>query len=331
MKGIPLKNGGLGVLFTAFFAGSGILLTQFPVFEHIGALASSILLAIIYRQAFGYPDQLRSGIQFSTKKLLRVAIILYGLKLNLDVVFNEGLGLLVRGAGTILFAIVVTMLLAKWLKANRTISMLLAVGTGVCGAAAIAAVSPILKSEEEDTALSIGIIALIGTVFGITYTIIEPLLPIGVEDYGVWSGLSLHEIAHVALAAAPAGESALAMALLAKLGRVLLLIPLCFILVYWMRHKHKGNQNETKVAFPWFLIGFILMSFLGSYVFGKSIPMPENVLTSVSSITTFLLAMAMSGLGLNVDLKSIGSKTLRPLLAMLITSILLSILTIFLL
>ncbi len=325
------RNWALGVLFTAIFAGVGLLLTQFPVFQHIGALASSILLAILYRQVFGYPDKLRSGVQFSTKKLLRVAIILFGLKLNLDVVFNEGLGLLLRGAGTIVVALAVTMLLAKWFKANRTISMLLAVGTGVCGAAAIAAVSPILKSEEEDTALSVGIIALVGTIFGISFTLIGPLLPITAEAYGIWSGLSLHEIAHVALAADPAGEDALAMALLAKLGRVLLLIPLCFILVYWMRRKNRENHTETNVSFPWFLLGFIVMSFLGSYVFGESIPLPENVLTSVSHITTFLLAMAMSGLGLNVDLKSIGTKTLRPLLAMLITSVLLSIVTYFML
>ncbi|KGX88313.1 YeiH family protein [Pontibacillus marinus] len=320
-----------GVLFTAVFAALGLLLIQLPVFQHIGALASSILLAILYRQLFGYPNQLRTGIQFSTKKLLRVAIILFGLKLNLDVVFNEGLGLLVRGAGTIIFALIVTMLLAKWFKGDKTISMLLAVGTGVCGAAAIAAVSPIIKSEEEDTALSVGIIALVGTIFGIAYTLIGPLLPISAESYGIWSGLSLHEIAHVALAAAPAGEDALAMALLAKLGRVLLLIPLCFILVYWMQRKNKDQNAETNVSFPWFLLGFIIMSFLGSYVFGHSIPLPDNSLTIVSHITTFLLAMAMSGLGLNVDLKSIGTKTLRPLLAMFITSVLLSIVTYFML
>ncbi|QHE53927.1 YeiH family protein [Pontibacillus sp. HMF3514] len=320
-----------GVLFTAVFAALGLLLIQLPIFQHIGALATSILLAILYRQLFGYPNQLRTGIQFSTKKLLRVAIILFGLKLNLDVVFNEGLGLLIRGACTIIFALIVTMLLAKWFKGNKTISMLLAVGTGVCGAAAIAAVSPIIKSEEEDTALSVGIIALVGTIFGISYTLIGPLLPISAEAYGIWSGLSLHEIAHVALAAAPAGEDALAMALLAKLGRVLLLIPLCFILVYWMQRKNKDQNAETNVSFPWFLLGFIIMSFLGSYVFGHSITLPENSLTIVSQITTFLLAMAMSGLGLNVDLKSIGTKTLRPLLAMFITSVLLSIVTYFML
>ncbi|KGP92535.1 membrane protein [Pontibacillus chungwhensis BH030062] len=316
--------GGIG--FTFILAAMGILLAELPGFQYIGALATSILLAIVFRQAFGYPTALQPGLQFSTKKLLRVAIILFGLKLNIDVVLNEGLGLLAKGAGTIIVAIVVTMVLSRWLKANWMISMLLAVGTGVCGAAAIAAVSPILKSKEEDTALSVGIIALVGTVFGIAYTIVGPFLPITPEQYGIWSGLSLHEIAHVALAAEPAGEDSLGMALLAKLGRVLLLIPLSFILVFWMRRKHH-DDTQAQVNFPWFLIGFIIMSVVGTYVLGEVIPTSDSFLTGVSNITTFLLAMAMSGLGLNVSIASIKSKAMRPLVAMLITSVLLSFMT----
>ncbi|GGD01287.1 YeiH family protein [Pontibacillus salipaludis] len=318
--------GGIG--FTFILATICVLLAGLPGFQYIGALATSILLAIVFRQAFGYPTAIHSGLQFSTKKLLRVAIILFGLKLNIDVVLNEGLGLLAKGAGTIIFAIVVTMVLSRWLKANWMIAMLLAVGTGVCGAAAIAAVSPILKSKEEDTALSVGIIALVGTVFGIAYTIVGPFLPITAEQYGIWSGLSLHEIAHVALAAEPAGEDALGMALLAKLGRVLLLIPLSFILVFWMRQK-RHDETQAQVSFPWFLIGFIIMSVVGTYVLGDVIPTSDAFLTGVSNVTTFLLAMAMSGLGLNVSMASIKSKAMRPLAAMLITSVLLSFMTYF--
>ncbi|KGP73771.1 YeiH family protein [Pontibacillus yanchengensis] len=319
-----------GVLLTFLFASAGLLLAQLPGFQHIGALASSILLAVAYRHFFGYPMKLQHGIDFSTKKLLKLAIILFGLKLNLDVVFQEGLGLLARGALTIVFSIIITLLLARWLKANWTISFLLAVGTGVCGAAAIAAVSPIIKSKDEDTALSVGIIALIGTLFGVGYTLAEPYLPISSEQYGIWTGLSLHEIAHVALAAAPAGDDALAIAFLAKLGRVLLLIPLSFLLVVWMRRK-KQEDTQTTIAFPWFLLGFMAMSFVGSYMIGEWIPAFPGVLEAVSFITTLLLSMAMSGLGLNVDIRKVRTVTLKPLVAMLITSILLSVLTFFLL
>lgn len=138
--------------------------------------------------------------------------------------------------------------LAKVIKADGTISLLAGVGTGVCGAAAIAAVAPIVKAKDEDTAISIGMIALIGTIFSIIYTMIRPILPYSDLDYGIWSGISLHELAHVALAATPAGQDALAIALLAKLGRVFLLIPLCFILIYFMKRKNKSKEKSSSTV-----------------------------------------------------------------------------------
>lgn len=319
-----------GVSFTFFIALLGYILAMVPGFDHVGQLACAIIIAIIYRQFFGYPEAIRAGIGFSSKRLLRAAIILYGLKLNIDVILNDGLGLLVRDAGVILFAILLTVWLAKVFKANKTISLLLGVGTGVCGAAAIAAVAPIVKSKDEDTAIGVGIIALMGTIFAIGYTILRPFLPISPIEYGVWSGSSLHEVAHVALAAAPGGEDALAIALLAKLGRVFLLIPLCFIFIYIMKRKNKDSeQPDAKIEFPWFLVGFIILSILGSYVFGHSIPVSDGVMNVVFNITTWLLTAAMVGLGLNVSLRDLRTKALKPLIAMTITSVCLSVIVYF--
>ncbi|PKR84154.1 YeiH family protein [Heyndrickxia camelliae] len=317
-----------GVVFTFFIALLGFFLAKVPGFDHIGQLACSIIIAIIYRQFFGYPELIRKGITFSSKRLLRVAIILYGLKLNIDVVVHDGLGLLLRDACVIAFAILLTMWLAKLLKAEKMISLLLGVGTGVCGAAAIAAVAPIVKSKDEDTAISVGIIALVGTIFAIVYTILRPFLPLSPDKYGAWAGTSLHEIAQVALAAAPGGQDALAIGLLAKLGRVFLLVPLCFIFMYWMNRKSKGEgRNDAKIEFPWFLVGFIILSILGSYVFGHSISVSAGVMNGVSIATTWLLTAAMVGLGLNVSLKDLRTKALKPLIAMVITSIVLSVVT----
>ncbi|ASN03523.1 YeiH family protein [Virgibacillus necropolis] len=317
-----------GVAFTFLIALLGYLLALVPGFNQIGQLACAIIIAVLYRQLFGYPEVIRSGIAFSSKRLLRAAIILYGLKLNIDTVFQDGLGLLVRDALVIAFAILLTIWLARVLKADKTISLLLGVGTGICGAAAIAAVAPIVKAKDEDTAIGVGIIALMGTVFAIGYTIIGPLLPISSIDYGIWTGSSIHEVAQVALAAAPAGDDALAIALLAKLGRVFLLIPVCFIFIYIVKRKNKSSeQPDAKIEFPWFLLGFILLSVLGSYVFGNSIPVSDNVMNIVFSITNWLLTAAMVGLGLNVSLRDLRTKALKPLIAMTIVSLCLSILT----
>ncbi|MBM7645627.1 putative integral membrane protein (TIGR00698 family) [Scopulibacillus daqui] len=312
-----------GVGFTFVIALIGFFLAKIPGFSMVGPMACSIVIAVIYRQIFGYPESLRNGITFSSKKLLRYAIVLFGLKLNVDTILHHGLGLLQRDVFAVVFAIVATVLLAKLFKADMSLSFLLGVGTGVCGASAIAAVSPIVKAKEEDTAIGAGIIALMGTIFAIAYTILRPYLPLSAIEYGIWSGSSLHEIAHVALAGAPAGQNALAIALLAKLGRVFLLVPLCLVLVWWMNRKGKEKGGE-KIEFPYFLIGFVAMSLFGSYVLGQYIPVTKGFMDGVSSLTSFILTMAMVGLGLNVSFKALKSKAFRPLLAMTITSVLLS-------
>lgn len=312
-----------GVLFTLLIALSGYLLAQLPGFDYIGQMACAIIIAVFYRQAFGYPTIIRSGIAFSSKHLLRTAIILYGLKLNIEVVFSDGIGLLLRDAGVILFAIIGTILLAKLFKADKNISLLLGVGTGICGAAAIAAIAPIIKAKDDDTAIGVGIIALMGTIFAVSYTVLRPFLPIGDIEYGIWAGTSLHEVAHVALAGAPSGEDGLAMALLAKLGRVFLLIPVCFVFIFLM--KRKSQESTSKIEFPWFLLGFIAMSLLGSYVIGPAIAVPAYLMESVSVLTTWLLTAAMVGLGLNVSLKDLRERAMLPLAAMTIVSIILSV------
>ncbi|WP_435053917.1 YeiH family protein [Peribacillus frigoritolerans] len=318
-------NGSLisGIGFTLIIAVLGFILAALPGLNHIGPLACAILLAVVYRQVFGYPQKLRTGIQFSSKILLRFAIILYGLKLNMIVIFHQGFPLLLRGTITIIFSIAVLMIIAKWLKADFNLSLLLSVGTGICGAAAIAAVSPIIKAKDEDTAMGVGIIALVGTVFSIIYTLIYPFLSIGPINYGNWVGISLHEIGHVALAAAPAGQDALAHALLAKLTRVFLLIPVCFILMLWMKKKGK-MEGEARFEFPWFLIGFIVMSFVGSYIIGNKVLVSQKVMSYISDFTSFMLTMSMTGLGLNICLKELRTKAIRPLIAIIITSVLLS-------
>ncbi|TVT28162.1 putative sulfate exporter family transporter [Salinicoccus cyprini] len=314
-----------GMIFTLLIAIISFGIARLPVFNYIGPLATAITLAFIYRQLFGYPYKLKAGIQFSAKILLRAAIVLYGLKLNINVVFSEGLPLLLKSSVVIAFAILMSYALAKLFKADMTLSMLLGVGTGVCGAAAIAAVAPIIKAKDEDTAVSVGIIALLGTIFSVVYLLIRPYVPIEDVAYGIWSGLSLHELAHVALAAEPAGEEALGFALLAKLSRVFLLVPLCLIFIWYMRRK-ESRTGGAKVAFPYFLIGFILMSLLNSYVIGDYIEISAQIMDSISQLTTLLLTMAMIALGLNISIKDMAGRTLKPFVLILIISILLSVL-----
>lgn len=319
------KNFAVGIAFTFIIAGLGFLLSLIPGLNNIGQLACAIILAVIYRQIFGYPTQLKPGITFSQQKLLRLAIILYGLKLNVDAILHHGLMLIVKDAVIIAFAIVAMIILAKIFKADKMITLLLGIGTGVCGAAAIAAIAPIVKSEDDDTAISVGLVALVGTVFAIGYTLLQPIIPLSHSQYGVWSGSSLHELAHVAIAAGPLGGQTIAIAMLAKLGRVFLLVPLAFIFLAYMKKKKQHDEN-TRIQFPWFLIGFIIMSVVGTYVLDNVITLPHSVMTGISQVTTWSLTAAMVGLGLNVNLQDVKDRALKPLIAMLVVSVCVSLL-----
>ena len=164
-----------GILFTILIASISYILAQLPLLSSIGALAIAIIISMIYRNTLGYPELLSDGITFVSKKLLRVAIILYGLKLNLYTIATDGLWLLVGGVFVILFSVFLLMFINKLLKGNEDIALLLGFGTGICGAAAIGAVSSIIKSDEEDTAISIGLISLVGTFFALIYTFLYPV------------------------------------------------------------------------------------------------------------------------------------------------------------
>ncbi|MFF2481167.1 YeiH family protein [Paenibacillus sp. NPDC058071] len=320
--------------FTAAIAGASLVLAQLPVLHRAGPLTLSIIIAIIIRQLFGYPAMLRRGLQFSSKSLLRLAIILFGLKLNFNAIFDKGWGLLLQAAGVILLSVGGTLWLAKRLKADLPLSLLLGIGTGICGAAAIAAVSPILKSRGEDTALGAGLIALAGTVFSLGYTLLQPIVPITPEQYGLWSGISLHEIAHAALAAGAGGPDALAAGLLAKLARVLLLVPVCFILLAVIQRKERIRSQSAgtdphskphgKLPLPWFLLGFAAMSAYGTFTSGTSFALAAAAVEHASQATAFLLAMAMAGLGMQVDLSAVRTRALKPFAILILVSTLLS-------
>ena len=322
MKSITQPSFMKGIMFTFMIAMISYILAKFPILHTIGALAIAIIFAMLYRQVMGYPEHIRPGITFASKRLLKFAIILYGLKLNMGDILGKGWKLLLIDIIVIIFSISLTLILNQIIKGNQDISILLGIGTGVCGAAAIAATAPILKSKEKDIAISVGIIALVGTIFALIYTAIEAIFNIPTITYGAWTGVSLHEIAHVVLAADIGGLEAMTFALLGKLGRVFLLIPLSIVLILYMRYKSHSSQVQQKIDIPYFLIGFIIMACINTFV-----PIPSLLMNIINVITTVCMLMAMVALGLNIVLKEVISKALKPFIVICITSICLSSVT----
>ncbi|MCI2788682.1 MULTISPECIES: YeiH family protein [Staphylococcus] len=314
----------IGMLFTFGIAMLSLALSKLPILNHVGGLSIAILIAILYRHFKGYPEQYKVGITFSSKRLLKIAIVFYGLKLNIDEILGRSGPLLLMDACIIIFSIVMTYALSRLFKTDTSITTLLGVGTGICGAAAIAAIAPVIKSRDKDIAISVGIIALVGTVFSLFYTLIYSILQMSPIHFGIWSGTSLHEIAQVVLAGNYAGIDSLKIALLAKLGRVFLLIPVIIIFILCVKYKNKDSEQSHRIDFPYFLIGFIAMALINTYI-----SLPPALLKVLEIMTNIFLLMAMVALGLNVSFKDLKSRALKPLLVIIIVSICLSILSYF--
>lgn len=316
----------LGIVFTLIIAIISLTLSKVPILDKVGALTIAILIAILYRHFKGYPEKYRNGIEFSSKRLLKLAIVLYGLKLNINEIITKGGTLLLVDIGVIIFSIAGIYFLNKWIKGDLNLGILLGIGTGICGAAAIAATSSILKSREKDAAISIGIIALIGTIFSLSYTVFDSFLHLSPQLYGAWTGTSLHEIAHVVLAADFSGDQALSIALLGKLGRVFLLIPVSIILIIIMKFRSKNKYESQKIDIPYFLIGFVIMAVIHTYI-----NIPQTIMNVLDFITNLFMMMAMVALGLNVSFKDLKNRAFKPLIAVIVISLCLSALTFLLL
>ncbi|MEG0384440.1 MAG: putative sulfate exporter family transporter [Solibacillus sp.] len=323
LKGIIMdkKNFIYGILLTFLIASSSYMLAKLPILSIIGPLALAIFMAIIIRNFFFNPTKWQKGITFSAKKILRFAIILYGVRLNMVVIFDEGLPYLVRAVFAVIIGIGVMLLLAKWLKVDSTFALLLGGGTGICGAAAIGAISPIVRADDDDTALAVGMISLVGTLFALAMPFLGNVLQMSPEMYGQWVGLSVHEVAHAALAGAAFGDESLAPAFLAKLSRVLLLVPVTMIIV-WIVSRKQQTENTQKPPFPYFVLGFLAISIISTITLENGW-MSVEMQQSIATFASFLLAMSMAGLGLSINLKQLQAKAIRPLLLLTLTSVIL--------
>ena len=310
-----------GILFTFTIALAAYGLALLPGISVIGPLAIAIILAMIIRNFVFEPKAWQKGINFSSKIILRVAIIIYGVRLNMKLIYDQGLPFIGRAALVVLIGIGLMLLLSHLFGVDRNLALLLGCGTGICGAAAIGAVAPIVNSKNEDTALAVGMIALLGTGFALIAPIIASVTGMSATVYGEWVGFSVHEIAHAALAGDTYGDTSLTAALMAKLSRVLLLFPVTMLIVWLVSRKEKGESTK-KASFPLFIVGFLAVSII-STVGLESGWLTVQVQGKIASFASFLLAVAMAALGLTINLRQLKGKALKPLMLLATTSVLL--------
>nr|WP_169081933.1 YeiH family protein [Paenibacillus sp. PL91]MBC9198562.1 YeiH family putative sulfate export transporter [Paenibacillus sp. PL91] len=313
----------LGVVITMVIAVAAKYIAMLPFLSVMGQLVIAILLGIAYKRVAGVPEHAVGGIAFSSKRLLRFGIILLGLRLNLFDIAIAGPKVLAIAIINITVTIFVVYGLSRWLKIDKKLGILTACGTAICGAAAVVAIAPQLKASDNETAISATTVAILGTLFTLIYTFLYPVLHLSEGGYGIFSGATLHEIAHVIAAAAPGGREAVDLAVIVKMTRVAMLVPVAIIIGLWNNRQvsHSKKQRLKNVSIPWFIVGFLAMSAINTAGI-----LPEAIAEQLIAAAYMLIAMAMAGLGLGVDLvlfKRLGKKTF---VAGLIGSLLLSVL-----
>lgn len=262
-------------------------------------LISPLLLALIagalVANSGWRESSLLDGHATATRLLLRVGVVLLGLRLPLQDIASIGVRGILVIAATVLTTYTFTRLVGARMRLDGRFVTLLATGFAICGAAAIAAVNDAVRARQRDVALAIALV----TVFGSAMILALPWAAAGMglsdTQAAIWAGASIHEVAQVVAAASLLGTSAIAVATTIKLGRVALLAP-----TYMLAVHGSTDARRSVPLVPWFVVGFALMVAVRS-----TGVLPPTALSIANVVTTTLLAAAMFGLGLGFRLRDL--------------------------
>ena len=316
-KNNPLLNKVYGLSLVAAIAALAVFISLIPFIKSfaISPLVIGILLGIIIANSIRQfiPSSFLPGIVFSTKTLLRIAIVFYGFQITFQQIASVGL----EGLSLSIIMLSSTMILGvllgiKILKIDKHTAILIASGSAVCGAAAVLATEDVLKSEPHKTAIAVGTVVLFGTVSMFLYPIMykSGLLSMDSSQFGLYVGGSIHEVAQVVAAGGAIDVVSTDTAIIVKMTRVLLIAPLLLVLGLFLSTLHRTeNHKKTKLVIPWFAVLFIVVAGFNSLQL-----LPRTLVSSINVIDTFLLTMAMTALGLETHLSKFKQSGLKPLL-----------------
>ncbi len=304
-----------GVMLIALFSLSAFYIADFPVIKNLSL--SPLVIGIIL--GMGYANSLRNklpeawvpGVVFSTKTLLRTGIIFYGFRLTYQNVVNVGLDAIVIDLLVITTVVLLGILLGKLLKLDDEIALLTATGSAICGAAAVLGAEPVVKSKPYKAAVAVSTVVIFGTISMFLYPVLyrSGILHLSPKLMGIYTGSSVHEVAHVVGAGNAMGPEVASTAVIVKMIRVILLSPYLIILSYFLSRKRKsGNSNQkTKITIPWFAIWFLVV--IG---FNSLNLLPVSVVSFINRLDTFVLTMAMTALGVETNFSKFKQAGIKP-------------------
>ncbi|MGV7241510.1 YeiH family protein [Caballeronia sp. M23-90] len=308
-----------GILFVALFAAAVTQLSALPVIANLGLspLIVGIVAGAIYGNVLrdGMPESWASGVNFSARKLLRIAVGFFGLRVSLQEIALVGL----PGLTVSVLVVVSTLAIGTWagmklMKLDRDTALLTAAGSAICGAAAVLAFESTLQSEPHKSAMAVGSVVLFGTLSMFLYPLAVHLgwLHLDTLGVGLFFGGTIHEVAQVVGAASNISPEATHIATIVKMTRVMLLVPVLLVIGMWVnRSRNAANGadgTKRKLAIPWFALGFLALVIVNSLHV-----LPAAATHSLNTLDTFALTMAMTALGIETRVAQIRQAGPRAL------------------
>jgi uncharacterized integral membrane protein (TIGR00698 family) len=316
-----------GILLVGALAAIAIALGGIGWFQSTGI--SALTLAIVLGMLVGntlYPRIAplgASGVTFSKQTLLRLGIILYGLRLTFQDIGRVGI------VGVTIDSLVLssTFILSWWLGTrlfglDRKTALLIGAGSSICGAAAVMATEPVVRGRAEQVTVAVSTVVVFGTLaiflYPALYHVLNRfhLLAMSPSAYGIYAGSTIHEVAQVVAAGRSISESAADTAVITKMVRVMMLAPFLALLSTYLSRTSdahdpraaSGARRPGRIVIPWFALGFV-----GVTAFNSLSLLPKSTVDTAISLDTVILAMAMAALGVTTHVSAIRTAGMKPL------------------
>lgn len=266
--------------------------------------ATALALGIFFAVVLGNPDSALT--RKWTHPLLSLSVVGLGAGMDLGVIGRvglQGVGYTVVGIAT---ALLIGSLLGRWLQTERDTSLLISVGTAICGGSAIAAVAPVIRAKHHEVTVALGIVFLLNAVALLLFPVLGHQLGLSEGQFGLWSALAIHDTSSVVGATLQYGPQALAIGTTVKLARALWIVPLAFVIGLIRTAKNAAANAAGKSRKPWFILGFLLAAAVVTWQ-----PSLRPLGQKIESVARLSLVLTLFFIGGNLNrdtLKAVGIK-----------------------
>lgn len=307
-----------GILIIVLFSFSACYIAEFEWVKHLSfsPLIVGIILGMLYANSLRshLPETWVPGIQFCTRQVLRTGIVLYGFRLTFQSVIDLGSAAILVDLAVVALTILLGSGLGRLMKMDRDTALLTSIGSSICGAAAVLGAEPVVKSQPYKAAVAVSTVVIFGTLSMFLYPVLfrAGILDLSVEQMGLFTGATLHEVAHVVGAGNAMSQGISDSAIIVKMIRVMMLAPVLVILGIILSRKDTAAgtaEGKRKITIPWF--AFLFLAVIG---FNSLDLLPTGVVNGITSLDTFLLTMAMTALGAESSFEKFKKAGPRPFL-----------------